>query len=127
VETKATGEEIRNHARILGKVMGRYPLDSVEAIDRYIDKLLAALQEIVEDTIPYKEPFTGAKPYWNGACTRATKESRLALKAYRYNRNTQTEEALRQAERKKVTTLRKTRTIAFREGVHKASLSPEGV
>ena len=127
VETKATGEEIRNHARILGKVMGRYPLDSVEAIDRYIDKLLAALQEIVEDTIPYKEPFAGAKPYWNGACTRATKESRLALKAYRHNRNTQTEEALRQAERKKVTTLRKTRTIAFREGVHKASLSPGGV
>ena len=53
--------------------------------------------------------------------------SRAALKAYRYSRDVHTETALRQAEREKVTTLRKVRTIAFREGVHKASLKPGGV
>lgn len=127
IEIEATKQEIQGHARVLNIVMERYLVNTEEAIDLCVEKLITALQEIIEETIPYKEPYEGAKSYWNLACSKTTLASRAALKAYRHSRNVYTEATLHQANHKKTATLRKARMFNFREGVHKASLKPGGV
>jgi hypothetical protein len=93
-----------------------------EAIDLCLDKLAqAAPQEVLENTIPYKESYAGAKPYWNGACTRVTEASRAGLKAYRYSRDVYTETALRQVERERMLTLREVQDDRISRG------APQGV
>ena len=126
-ELQETREDIEAQADILNAVMRRHQLETKEDIEAYADKLVVTLQEIADNTIPDTAPFAGSKSYWNAACERTTKAAKKALREYRYNRDDETEERLRVAEREKVTTLRRTRTLQYREGVHAASLKKAGV
>jgi len=55
------------------------------------------------------------------------KEAKTSLKRYHRCRNDANEESLRLAEREKATVIQRAKTFAFREGVHKASMSSKEV
>ncbi len=56
-----------------------------------------------------------------------TKASKEALRDYKHCRTAATKERLQEADRDKVLTLRKTRTLNYQEVVHAASLKKAGV
>ena len=122
-----TRKDIQAQTDILARILGRLPLDINENLDTYTQLLIKALREIADSTIPNAKPFEGSKPYWNAACERVTKASGKALTEYRRNRNANTEERLHQADQEKIRTIRRTRTLAYRESVHALSLRKTGV
>ena len=81
----------------------------------------------MENYIPWAEPTANSKSYWNADYTRVTKAAKLRLKEHHRLRDEQSAEELRGAEREKVKVIRKTRTLYWREGVHKASLRKDGI
>jgi len=125
--SEETRRDINTQAAILAGVLDRYLLESHEDIDTYTDMLIMTLQEIADNTIPDIRPFEGSKSYWTADCTRVTKASREALRDYRLCRTAATEGRLQEVDRDKVSTLRKTRTLNYREAVHAASLKKAGV
>ena len=83
--------------------------------------------EIVELTVPWAKPSKKARSFWNANCARIVKRAKQCLQEYYNNSNEYTKEALRLAEREKVSTLNRAKTLDFRQGVHKASKTPAGV
>lgn len=127
MEDEKIGTEVKAGAKALNWVLGTPDLDSQEDIDQYLAKMLTGFDEIVELTIPWAAPGRDPKSFWNADCTRVTRSAKQKLKTYIYNGTQEAKEELRKAERTKVQTLRKARTLAFREGVHKASIQGGGI
>ena len=96
-------------------------------MEAFVGTINQGFQEIVENCIPWVEPTANSKSYWNADCTRVTKVAKLRLKEHHRLRDEQSAEELRGAEREKVKVIRKTRTLYWREGVHKASLRKDGI
>ena len=96
-------------------------------MEAFVGTINQGFQEIVENCIPWAEPTANSKSYWNADCIRVTKAAKLRLKEHHRLRDEQLAEELRGAEREKVKVIRKTRTLYWREGVHKASLRKDGI
>ncbi len=96
-------------------------------MEAFVGTINQGFQEIVENCIPWAEPMANSKSYWNADCTKVTKAAKLGLKEHHRLRDEQSAAELREAEREKVRVIRKTRTLYWREGVHKASLRKDGI
>ena len=83
--------------------------------------------EIVELTVLWAKPSKKARSFQNTNCVRIVKRAKQCLQEYYNNSNEYTKEALRLAEREKVSTLNRAKTLDFRQGVYKASKTPAGV
>ncbi len=89
--------------------------------------MLDGFQAIVQECIPWAKPSSKARSFWNSACRDTTQRAKRELKAYYRCRNTETRETLREAERAKVATIRREKTLCFRAAVYQASEDPRGV
>ena len=111
----------------LQSALSRRPTGTEEEIEAFVETINQGFQEIVENCIPWAEPMANSKSYWNADCTKVTKAAKLGLKEHHRLRDKQSAAELREAEREKVRVIRKTRTLYWREGVHKASLRKDGI
>lgn len=127
LEVKEVKEEVVRGGIALGHALQTPPLETKEAIDIYLSKMIGGFKEIIDLTVPWAKPHPKAKSFWNPECTRATTVAKARRKTYRHSRCPQTEEDLRMAELEKVSILKKTKRLQFREGVHEVSLRPTGV
>ena len=127
LEEEETAKQVELGANALDRHLRGLSTQTKTDIDIYVETLNKGLQEIIEECIPWADPRGISKSYWNADCSRATKTAKLSLKAHHRIRDEQSAEELRLAERIKVKTIRKARTLHWRERVHKASLRKEGV
>ena len=81
----------------------------------------------MEDHVPWAKPGKKAESFWNPDCTRVTEAAKRSRKRYERTRNANDREDLRVAEREKVATLRRERTLHFREAIDRLSANPKGL
>jgi exonuclease III len=122
-----TKEEIRKGARALGYALGFPDINTEQQANAYLDKMRNGFQEIIEETVPWAKLSEHSRPFWNDKCTKVTRTAKACLREYHHCRTDKAREDLRLAERDKVATIQRASTLAFREGVHKASMSSAGV
>ena len=76
---------------------------------------------IVEDHVPWAKPRKKAESFWNPDYIRVIEAAKRSRKRYERTRNANDRKNLTVAKRKKVATLRKERTLYFREAIDRLS------
>lgn len=127
LERIETEKMVIDQATVLNLELVQMPIDTNKALDDIVDAVNKGFKEIIEKSIPWAQPRTAAKSYWNRECTIATKEAKARLKEHHRNRTLESAENLRLAERAKVKIIRKSRTLHWRENIHEASLKTNGL
>ncbi len=127
LEDKGVATNVRNRAQQLRLSLGLPQIRSAGEADEYLGQMLDGFQAIVQECIPWAKPSSKARSFWNSACRDTMQRAKRELKAYYRCRNTETRETLREAERAKVATIRREKTLCFRGAIHQALEDPRGV
>ena len=81
----------------------------------------------MEDHVPWAKPGKKAESFWNPDCIRVTEAAKRSRKRYKRTRNANNREDFRVAEREKVATFRRERTLYFREAIDRLSANLKGL
>ena len=93
----------------------------------FLEGIQFGLQRIVEDHVPWAKPGKKAESFWNPDYIRVIEAAKRSRKRYERTRNANDREDLRVAKREKVATLRRERTLHFREAINRLSANPKGL
>ena len=103
-------------------------LNTVDQIKHFSDYLQFFIQELVENTVPWSTPSShkGA-PWWTKEIHDLVQEERRARRKWQQTRDPQEAERCRSAGMEKRQLIKQSRTKAFREAIHEASGTQDGV
>ena len=97
------------------------------ALDRYVEDIVAALQEAVEAAVPLRTWSSAARRGWDKECKQALAEAKRLQRAYTAHHTDEAWEAYRAARNHKGRVIKKALRNAHRESVERASESPEAL
>ena len=123
----AKPERVEEEAAKLAQLLPLRPLEKEDSIDEYVEELFQGIAGIVDAAVPWAKPPVRAKSFWNQDCDKATKEAKTLASYYRNNRDSRAEQEWHAGRKRRDKVLRKAKALHFRDGVHKASQSPQGV
>ncbi|KAK8117282.1 uncharacterized protein PG998_005563 [Apiospora kogelbergensis] len=109
----------------LPKLQGR-PSDQ-DVVDTF-QKVVAALQDTIEDTVPIANPTIRHTPGFTGACKEKCRETNRLRKVWQHTRTPGAWEAYRKVRNQKATAVKKALTENWQEKVNRASAEgPKGL
>ena len=79
----------------------------------------------MEDHVPWAKLRKKAESFWNPDRIRVTEAAKRSRKRYERIRNANDRKDLRVAKREKIATLRRERTLYFREAIDRLSANPK--
>ena len=90
------------------------PIQSNEQINTRVYEITRALQEAIEQSVPWARPSTRTKDYWNQECKEAVYEARQAYYDLLRERTTITETRLKELRNRKIAVIRRHQRRQFR-------------
>lgn len=121
---KALDEKVFDARLQLGLPPLRRPRTK-EALDRYVQELVAALQKAADEAAPMQRPSSKARTGWNDECSEALAATKRLRRIHSLYHTEETWEAYRSARNHKGRTIKRALRKEHRERVEKASESPE--
>jgi endonuclease/exonuclease/phosphatase family metal-dependent hydrolase len=102
-------------------------LESKEQIDQFVGEIEACMYRVIEETVPLQKISAKAQSFWTPECGEAVRLARNLRRRLATNRDEDGEEQYRKALRAKSKIIKKTKALHFRQEIHDAATSPEGI
>ena len=74
-------DNVTAKARAVASQIPLGTLTTADQIDSFVGEIMAALDEVIKETVPMEKPSKRAKTYWNEACTKATDTAKKCCRA----------------------------------------------
>jgi hypothetical protein len=102
-------------------------LETTEQVDNYIHYLITFIQNLIQQTVPTARISKYSKPWWNEEVGNAIKEERRARRRWNNYHSEESWNNFQISIQQKKKLITKAKQAYWRQGLHEASTSPEGI